>query len=160
MTVALRIDEEGLALIKRFEGLVLAVYLDAAGLATIGWGHLLTEEDKALDRFPEGTRITMEEAEALLRADVAHVEAELTRLVHVPLSPRQWSTLCSFVFNVGSGALGASRLLRKLNASDYAAVPDELLKWVKVRNPKTKVLEPNAGLIKRRTAEGAMWRRG
>lgn len=42
-----QITKQGLNLIKQFEGFEPEIYLDAAGLPTIGYGHLLRPgEDK------------------------------------------------------------------------------------------------------------------
>ena len=43
-------------------------------------------------------------AEKLLRHDVETAEKAVLRLIHVPLSDRQFSALISFAFNLGAGA--------------------------------------------------------
>ena len=35
----MKISKEGIALIKKFEGLELTAYQDSVGVWTIGWGH-------------------------------------------------------------------------------------------------------------------------
>ena len=35
----MKISKEGIALIKKFEGLELEAYQDSVGVWTIGWGH-------------------------------------------------------------------------------------------------------------------------
>src|SRR5690606_1362752 len=59
-----------------------------------------------------------------------------------------------FVLNVGEGNFSGSMLLKKLNGGDYAAVPDEMKRWV---HSKGKRLE---GLVNRRAQEAALWGRG
>ena len=57
-------------------------------------------------------------------------EAAVSDLVKVELADHQFDTLVSFVFNVGINAFRKSTLLRKLNAGDYAAVPEQLHRWI------------------------------
>ncbi|MCY1305462.1 Lysozyme RrrD [compost metagenome] len=71
--------------------------------------------------------------------------------MRVPLSQGQFDALASFVFNLGSGNLQCSTLLRKLNAKDYAGAADEFPRWNKAGG---KVL---AGLTRRRAAERALF---
>jgi GH24 family phage-related lysozyme (muramidase) len=98
-----------------------------------------------------GDCITEEQAEDLLDSDVATVEADLRKVVRVPLSQGQWDALVSLCFNLQGGALGLSRiaprLLRKLNAGDFAGAADEFLD---INRANGRVL---AGLTKRREAE-------
>ena len=152
----MKISDRGLALIKQAEGFVAVVYKDQAGLPTIGYGHLLTERDKRTKRFA-GKSLTQEDATELLREDVAVAESAIAELVTATLSQNQFDALCDFVFNLGRGALAGSTLLKVLNRCDYAAVPKELGRWVKIRNPKTGELETYHGLVRRRQREVELW---
>jgi hypothetical protein len=62
--------QEGLDLIKRFEGFSPTIYICPAGYPTIGYGHVVRDEEK--DRFAVG--IGKEEGEELLRRDVHWAE--------------------------------------------------------------------------------------
>lgn len=141
-----RINAEGLALIKRWEGCRLEAYKCAAGVWTIGYGHTRTAR--------QGLRITQEQAEALLIEDLRVFEAAVDDAVIPPLTDNQFAALVSWAFNVGATAMRKSTLLRKLNAGDYDAVPRELAKWDKVRG------RPIHGLANRRAAEAGLWARG
>jgi GH24 family phage-related lysozyme (muramidase) len=150
----MRISDEGLALIAEFEGFVDHPYNDAAGHATIGYGHLLHHGPvTAADNRRWGT-MSRAEGQKLLRKDVRSREAAVSSLVKVPLNQGQFDALVSFVFNLGEGALRESTLLRKLNAGDYSAVPSELARWNKAGG---RVLP---GLVRRRQAEAARWNAG
>ncbi|KFC74494.1 Lysozyme [Bosea sp. LC85] len=142
-----RISDEGLALIKRWEGCRLAAYKDVAGVLTIGYGS-------TGPHVRPGSRITQGEAERLLLRDLARFERAVATLVTVPLNDGQFAALVSFAFNVGEGALARSTLLKKLNAGDVTAVPGELMKWVNASGRKL------AGLVNRRSAEAGLWARG
>lgn len=99
-----------------------------------------------------GMKISKDEADAILRRDLAAIESDIIASLRVLVNQRQFDTLVSFVFNVGIGAFRKSTLLKKLNASDYAAVPDELMKWTRAGG---KVMQ---GLVNRRKAEADLWR--
>lgn len=145
------------ALLKEFEqgpkgGPALLPYKCPTGHWTIGWGH-------AGDDVRPGKPITVEEAEALLRADVAQFERDVNALLKVEASQGQFDALVCFAFNVGSDidddtlaeGLGDSTLLRKLNAGDVAAAAGEFEKWVNGMVAGRRIRLP--GLVRRRAAE-------
>ncbi|MDM7960184.1 MAG: glycoside hydrolase family protein [Synechococcus sp. WH 8007] len=138
----MEISAAGLDLLKRFEGCRLEAYPDpGSGDApwTIGYGHTGAE-------VVPGLVITQAQAEAWLRADLAHSQRALeTLLADVPLNQGQFDALLSFCFNVGAGALGRSTLRRRLRAGESAAlvIREELPRWI----------HPLPGLIERRAAE-------
>jgi len=142
-----RINAEGLALIKQWEGCKLTAYKDVAGVLTIGYGS-------TGPHVKPGMKITQEEAEKLLLKDLDRFERAVDTLVKVPLSDGQFAALVSFAFNVGEAAFAKSTLLRKLNAGDYEAVPSELARWVNAGGRRVQ------GLVNRRAAEAGLWVRG
>ena len=142
----MRTNDEGIALIKQWEGLKLEAYLCPANVWTIGYGHTRTAKP--------GMRITAQQAEQLLKDDLQTFERAVSNAVKVELTENQFAALVSWTYNVGEGAMRKSTLIRKLNAGDYDAVPAELVKWNKV---KGKV---NRGLTNRRAAEVGLWSRG
>lgn len=151
----MKISDDGLKFIKKEEGCVLHIYRDLAGLETVGVGHLLTPDDKVTGRFING--ITDEQAIELLRSDVSKAETDIAKLVKVPLTQNQYDALCSFVFNLGGGALGISTLLKLINAGEYTKAAAQFPSWDKVRDPKTKKLVSNKGLAGRRKREMELW---
>ena len=134
-------------LIVTFEGEKLTSYLDTGGVWTIGVGR--TSGSKLT--VQRGQTITKTLSRELLYHDLKEAEGFVKALVKVPLNENQYGALVSFTFNVGGGSFKSSTLLRKLNAGDYKAVPSELMKWV---NDNGKRLD---GLVRRRSAEGALW---
>lgn len=138
-----RINTAGLELIKDFEGLRLNSYLDAVGVWTIGYGHTRTAGP--------GQSVSFAGATALLREDVATFEKAVTQAVRVPITANQYAALVSFAYNVGSGALNSSTLLRRLNAGDVFGAANEFLRWNRAGG---RVL---AGLTRRREAERVLF---
>ncbi|AQX20358.1 lysozyme [Bartonella sp. WD16.2] len=145
------ISKEGLALIKKWEGLRLEAYQDVIGVWTIGYGHTTKAGTPIVQ---EGMRITKAEAEAILRKDLAQFEQIVEQAVSQPLTDEQFAALVSFCYNVGTSAFCNSTLLRKLNKGDYEAVPAELQKWTKSEGQRLE------GLVHRRAAEAGLWAKG
>lgn len=145
--MARKINQEGIALIKRFEGLELEAYQDVAGIWTIGYGHI--------EGVKPGMRISDEEAEALLHQDLVRFEDGVERLVKVPLNDNEFSALVSFSFNVGINALAGSTALKRLNTNDRQGAADALEWWNKAR--VNGVLQEVSGLTRRRAAEKALF---
>ena len=140
-----RTHEDGVALIKAFEGLKLKAYRCPAGVWTIGYGHTRTV-------YPD-MQITEAEAECLLREDLCVVERAIERLVTVPLNDFEFAALACFVFNVGIGNFERSTLLKLLNRGWYDQVPAQLTRWNRSKG------EAKGGLSRRRAAEGRLWLR-
>jgi lysozyme len=139
----MRTSQNGVDLIKHFEGVRLDAYQCSAGVWTIGYGH--TRGVKP------GARITEHDAERMLESDIESFERGVLRHVKVTLTQSQFDALVSFSFNVGLGALVHSALLRRLNAGDIIGAADQFLRWNKAAG---KVL---AGLVRRRAAERALF---
>jgi len=139
-----RINKNGLLLIKSFEGLRLQAYQDAVGIWTIGYGTTRGVQPNM--------RISEAQAEQFLQEDLARFEKAIHEAVTVPVNDNQFSALVSFTYNVGSGALRSSTLLRLLNArTDLRKVSDEFPRWNRAGG---QIL---AGLTRRRQAERALF---
>lgn len=151
----MKISNNGLNLIKAYEGLELTAYPDpGTGGApwTIGYGHTGPE-------VHAGLVWTQQQAEQALASDVAQFERDVTSLVKVQINQNQFDALVSFAYNCGSDidaddiaeGLGDSTLLKKLNAGDYDGAANEFPKW---NRSGGKVL---SGLTKRRNAERSLF---
>ena len=119
----MQISANGLELIRQSEGFRATTYKDIAGIPTIGYGHRI-ETHGALP-----AAITQAQAETLLARDVAIAEQSVASLVRVPLMQGQFDALVDFVFNLGSGRLTGSTLLRVLNGGKYNLAAAQLLLW-------------------------------
>jgi GH24 family phage-related lysozyme (muramidase) len=144
----MQITEEGLELIKEFEGFRSKAYRDAVGVWTIGYGH--TSMAGAPQVTPD-LIVSKTEATDILRRDVEMFAEGVRESVHVPLTDQQFSALVSFAYNVGLGGFRSSSVLKAVNARDFEAVPRRLNLWVKAGG---RMLP---GLVRRRAAEGALF---
>lgn len=146
----MKLSKRGLDLIKEFEGYhrqlpdgACVAYRCPAGVWTIGYG--CTEGVK------EGMRWTKADAEARLLSELEKHERAVERLSTVDLNQNQYDALVSFSYNLGSGALGKSTLLAKVNKGDMRGAGQEFGKWIKAGG---KVLP---GLVARRGKEAALF---
>lgn len=146
----MRMTDEGLALIRQFEGFRGSAYRDAVGVWTIGYGH--TAMAGPPDVFP-GLCISHDEAVGILARDVEVFARGVSAALHVAVTDGQFSALVSFAYNVGLGNFRKSSVLRAVNAGDLAAVPRRLNLWVKAGGRTLP------GLVRRRAAEGALFTR-
>ena len=139
----MNISQEGIALIKRFEGCELEAYLDSVKIPTIAYGRI--------KNVKMGDTCTQEQAEQWLEEELPEYEGYIKSMVRVDLKQCQFDALCSWVYNLGPNNLKESTLLRVLNEGDYSSVPAEIKRWNKAGG---KVLE---GLMRRREAEALLF---
>jgi len=161
LPIGMSITANGVSLLRKWEGMALTPYKDVGGRETVGFGHLMTRQERVdqaiflpvsrewvpLRDFDE------EAAERLLREDCHAFARAVYHFVKAPLNQNQRDALICFTFNVGTGALLRSSLLRRLNDGNFEAVPGEMMRWCRVDG---EVVE---GLKNRRKAEVALWRR-
>jgi len=139
-----RISAEGLALIKRSEGLRLNAYRCPADVPTIGYGS-------TGPHVRMGMTITEAEAEDLLTRDLERFEKGVAGLVETA-TEGEFAAMVSLAFNVGLDAFGRSTLLKKHNAGDKRGAAAEFARWNRAGG---KVLQ---GLVTRRAAEAGLYR--
>ncbi len=144
----MKISDDGMALIKRFEGLRLQAYQDSVGVWTIGYGWT---QPVAGRKVGAGMAIDAATAERLLVCGVAQFEQGVERLVAVTITQGQFDALVSFAYNLGLSALEKSTLLRRLNAGDRLGAADQFGRWVNAGGVRLD------GLVARRAAERALF---
>ncbi|WP_200780886.1 lysozyme [Klebsiella oxytoca] len=143
----MQISNNGIALIKGFEGCRLTAYPDpGTGGApwTIGYGWTYPVDGKPIK---PGMKIDQATADRLLKTGLVNYENDVLKLVKVKLTQNQFDALVSFAYNVGSRALSTSTLLKKLNAGDIKGTADEFLRWNKAGGKEMP------GLTRRRKSE-------
>jgi lysozyme len=146
----MKLSQSGYDLIKEFEGLSLKPYKCSAGIATIGYGNTYYENGVKV-QMSDGI-ITKQRAEELLKHSADRYALKVANLLKKPVTQNQFNSLVSFAYNVGSGALASSTLLKLVNINpNDGMIAKEFLKWNKVN----KV--PNNGLTNRRIKESALY---
>ena len=146
-------SQNGIELLKRWEGFRAHVYYDSAGLPTIGGGHLLTRDELSSGKInilgvfiKYSNGLTDAQVEQLLAHDVADAE-NAVNACEVGLTQNQFDALVCFAFNVGRGAFNQSTLKKFLIAGDTNKIPDQLRRWIYAGGKISK------GLIGRREQE-------
>ena len=154
----MRVNDAGLDIIKRFEGLVdgdpsspgYSPYRCPAGIPTIGYGSTRYRDGTPVRMGDRG--ITEAEAEDLLAAYCDHAGSWVSRLTKVAVTANQFSALVSLIYNIGSGNYQSSTVRQKLNRGDYDGAAGNFWQW---RRGGGRIL---AGLVRRRAAEAALFR--
>ena len=164
MATGMKISKEGIRTLIESESSENEVYIDQAGLPTIGVGHCLTQSEVASGKIElsdgsiidlRNNRMSEKDTMRLLQDDLISREQVVNQLVKVPLQQSQFDALVHFVFNVGNGGFKNSTLLKKLNSGGYSAVPDEIRKWNIVTVAGKK--QVSRGLANRREVECSLW---
>ena len=165
----MKLSKTGEALMHRFEGFRSRPYLCPAHIWTIGYGHVLYQEQirlpvvrkegyagqirKEFPLKPEDNRAwTKTEIDELFRADVKAFERGVLRLVP-GVAGRQGSfdALVSFAYNAGLGNLQRSQIRMRANRGDWEGAAEAFMTWTRGGG---KVLP---GLVRRRKAEIALF---
>jgi len=130
------------ALIKPWEGRELEPYRDIVGVLTVCYGDTQDVEQR---------RYSVVECEQRLQSDLGRRLVALTQCVNRPLPENEWAAVLSLAYNVGTGAVCNSTLVRKINEGQPASVwCYELLRWNRAGGREVR------GLTNRRKAELAV----
>lgn len=165
----MKLSKAAAAMMHKYEGYRNRPYLCPAHMWTIGYGHVLYQEqirlpmarvDKSVPMIreemplrPEDNRVwAKQETDALFDADIASFERGVLRLVPgVAGHQGRFDALVSFAYNVGLGNLQRSTVRIKANRGEWEEAADALLLWNKAGG---KVF---AGLDRRRKEERAFF---
>lgn len=125
--------------LKKFESCLLTAYQDVKGVWTIGYGHTAGVK--------KGDRITQQHAEELLREDLAHFEAYVSKVRNIR-TQGQFDAVLDFCYNCGTGNFATSTLRRYIESNRKGwEVQEQFLRWVNSGGQK------QGGLVSRRIWE-------
>ena len=165
----MKLSKAGADLMHQYEGCRNRPYLCPAHMWTIGYGHVLYQDQikypvvrpagyegilrKDYPLRPEDNRVwTKQEIDDLFAVDVGSFERGVLRLVPGSAGRQgSFDALVSFAFNVGAGNLQRSSIRIKANRGEWEEAADAFLLWNKAAG---KVLP---GLDRRRKAERALF---
>lgn len=139
----MKISENGLKLIKKFEGCRLTVYQDAVGVWTIGYGT--TNADKAITgtNICQGLQISQATADEWLRRSIdTKYGPKVDKYSKYSWNQNEFDALVSFAYNIGS-----IDQLTAHGSRTRAEIADKILAYNKAGG---RVL---AGLTRRRQEE-------
>ena len=166
----MKLSKAGEDLMHKYEGFRSRPYLCPAHIWTIGYGHVLYQEQirlpvvrvegketpmirKEMPLKPEDNRVwTKTEIDELFRTDVATFERGVLRLVPGVVGRQgSFDALVSISFNFGLGNLQRSTIRMRANRGDWEGAAEAFRVWTRGGG---KVLP---GLVKRREAEIALF---
>ena len=137
--MSLKISDNGINLIKKFEGCRLKAYKDAVGVWTIGYGHT--------KGVYSGQTISMTQATEYLRQDCANAERNVNSFnSKYHWTQNEFDALVSFAFNIGS--------INQLTANGKRSKTEISNKFTQYSKAGGKTLQ---GLLTRRKAEKALF---
>jgi GH24 family phage-related lysozyme (muramidase) len=139
------ISQNGIDLIKKFEGCKLQAYDDGTGTLTIGWGH--TSGVKV------GQTITQSEADEMLKNDLVYYANDVqalidSKVIQFEVNQNMFDALTSFCYNLGKG-----NLIQLVKDRSVEEVKEHMSLYVYANG---KVLQ---GLVNRRQAEVELFSR-
>ena len=147
------ISQNGINLIKRFEGCKLKAYKDSVGVWTIGYGTTSADESITGTSIYEGLTITQATADEWLRLSVNKKYGpkvdKFNNIYH--WTQNEFDALCSFAYNIGSidglvnnGNREKSNLTSLMKQYVYAK-GSKLPGLVKRRNAEVDLFNKNGG---------------
>lgn len=97
----MKISQNGVDLLKQFEGISLDAYQDAGGTWTIGYGQTYYEDGRPVQ---SGDHISLEQAYSLYESILPRYEAIVNKHLGIlELTQNQYDALVSFAYNLGEG---------------------------------------------------------
>ena len=166
----MRASEKGIELMHKFEGYRDKPYQCSAAMWTIGWGHVIYQDQikfpmvakegytgmlrKDYPLRPEHNRTwSKDELVKIFKDDLVSFERGVLRLAP-NLANRQgaFDACVAFSFNVGLGNFQRSTIRMKIGREDWEGAAEAFMAWTKAGG---KVLK---GLVRRREAEVALFK--
>ena len=150
------ISQNGVMLIKAFEGFRRTAYKDSGGVWTIGWGQTGYINGK---KIQEGLLIICEEAEDFLRMQFLARGGKLdakAKNYGVTLTQNQYDVFLSRMYNFGVNHSLHDELLSLLKNK----APESEIKKSILKGTKDKDGNELRGLVIRRNAEYILWSTG
>jgi len=111
--------------IKKHEGFIAKVYLDSLGKQTIGYGHLLAEDDE----FVEGVIYDKDILEALFDSDFNKAKQGMEELIGtLDIAMAAKGIIIEMIFQLGkTGVSKFKNMFAALNEYDYTRAAAEML---------------------------------
>lgn len=168
----MKTSDEGIHLMHMFEGYRDKPYQCSAHMWTIGWGHVIYQDQIKLPMVrkegytgplrseyalrPEDNRVwSKEELVEIFKADLGSFERGVLRLAPNLAGHQGCFDACvAFSFNVGLGNFQRSSIRQRIMREDWQGAAEAFMQWTKAGG---KVLK---GLVRRRGAERDLFLKG
>lgn len=141
----MKLNQATVDLVKQFEGLELASYLDPVGVLTIGYGY--TNRAGYGPGVKSGDVWTEDQAEQMLIEGLEIFGQRIIPMFKRKPTSNQYGAMLSLAYNIGTGAFSKSTCLRRFNAGDFEGAAEALTWFNKAGGRKLR------GLVRRREAE-------
>lgn len=141
----MKLNQATVDLVKQFEGLELASYLDPVGVLTIGYGY--TNRAGYGPGVKSGDVWTEDQAERMLIEGLEKFGQRIIPMFKRKPTSNQYGAMLSLAYNIGTGAFSKSTCLRRFNAGDFEGAAEALTWFSKAGGRKLR------GLVRRREAE-------
>jgi lysozyme len=166
----MRTSEKGIALMHEFEGYRNKPYLCSASMWTIGWGHVLYQDQIKLPplrkegytgplrkdyplKDQDNRTWSKDELVKIFKDDLVSFERGVLRLAPTLVGHQGAFDACvAFSFNAGLGNFQRSTIRMKINREEWDDAAEAFKQWTKGGG---KVLP---GLVRRRNAEIALFK--
>lgn len=153
----MKLSDNGLLLLQKFEGFSSEPYQDSAGIWTIGYGNTYYEDGTKVKK--DDATITKDRGLLMFRTIGERFDSGVKKLcdsVGITLTQNEHDALVCFAYNCGVGALASSTLWKQiiLFHRGQGTLEDVGKQWVRWNKAGGKVLK---GLTKRREAEFALF---
>jgi len=146
----MKVVNDAIILMHKYEGLRLDAYLCPAKVPTIGYGNTFYEDGS---KVKIGDKITKARANELFNNILENKFATPVRgLIKSKVTNNQFSALVSFAYNVGVANLQRSTLLKMVNVNPKdPAIRAQFMRWNKAGGKEL------LGLTRRREAEANLY---
>ena len=166
----MRTSEKGIALMHEFEGYRNKPYLCSASMWTVGWGHVLYQDQIKLPplqkegytgplrkdyplKSEDNRTWSKDELVKIFKDDLVSFERGVLRLAPNLVGRQGAFDACvAFSFNAGLGNFQRSTIRMKINREEWEEAAEAFKQWTKGGG---KVLP---GLVRRRNAEIALFK--
>ena len=161
----MKTSDKGIELMHKFEGYRDKPYQCSAHMWTIGWGHVIYQDQikfpmvakegytgmirKDYPLRPEDNRTwSKDELKAIFRKDISSFESGVLRLApNLAGHQGKFDACVAFSFNVGLGNFQRSTIRMKIGREDWDGAAEAFMSWTKAGGKELR------GLVLRRTAE-------
>ena len=124
-----KVNEEGVALIKHYEGFKAKAYLDhGSDRWAVGYGSQASHY-----KITSKTVWSKEKADKVLRNELNERAATLCKYITAPITENQLAALVSISYNIGTGRLLKSSIFKYINENKPKKAANGFMQYVRAK---------------------------